>query len=107
ERVCVNISWLSEESNQRLHRQIVRVATTPELAFQQARQLAPVMMFFLLPLFAFLLKVLYLFSKRYYTEHLTLALHTHSFMFLAFLLMIMLSGIGDWADATNRAWIST
>lgn len=107
ERVCVRFSWLSAEANQRLHRQIVRVAQTPELAFQQARQLAPVMMFFLLPLFAVLLKVLYLFSRRYYTEHLTLALHTHSFMFLAFLLMLMLSGISDWADATERGWIGT
>lgn len=105
DRVCVDIPWLSEATNEYIRNQFVRVATTPELAFQQARQLAPVMMFFLLPLFAVLLKVLYLFSKRYYTEHLTLALHTHSFLFLAFLLMLLLSGIGDWADASDRSWI--
>lgn len=107
DRVCVDIPWLSEATNEYIRQQFVRVATTPELAFQQARQLAPVMMFFLLPLFAVILKVLYLFSKRYYTEHLTLALHTHSFLFLAFLLMLLFSGIGDWADATQRSWIGT
>ncbi|MDK1022785.1 MAG: DUF3667 domain-containing protein, partial [Gammaproteobacteria bacterium] len=45
----------------------------------------PPMMFILLPIFAVLLKLTYLFSGRYYTEHLVLALHNHCFLYLGFL----------------------
>ncbi len=42
----------------------------------------PKMMFFLLPLFAVSLKLLYLRTKRLYVEHLTFLLHVHAFGFL-------------------------
>ena len=42
----------------------------------------PKMMFFLLPLFAVSLKLLYLRRKRLYVEHLIFLLHTHAFAFL-------------------------
>lgn len=42
----------------------------------------PNMMFFLVPLFALLLKALYLRSRKLYVEHLVYALHLHSFFFL-------------------------
>lgn len=45
----------------------------------------PQLMFVLLPLFALLLKVVFIFSKRLYMEHLTVALHSHSFIFISFL----------------------
>jgi len=43
----------------------------------------PKMMFFLLPLFALSLKLLYLRNKRLYVEHLVFLLHVHAFAFLA------------------------
>ncbi len=43
----------------------------------------PKMMFFLLPLFAISLKLLYLRRKRLYVEHLVFLLHVHAFAFLA------------------------
>ena len=42
----------------------------------------PKMMFFLLPLFAVMLKLLYLHPKRLYVEHLIFLLHVHAFGFL-------------------------
>jgi hypothetical protein len=42
----------------------------------------PLMMFLLLPVYALLLKLLYLRSGRYYVEHIIYALHIHSFLFL-------------------------
>ena len=42
----------------------------------------PKMMFFLLPLFAVSLKLLYLRTKRLYVEHLIFLLHVHAFAFL-------------------------
>jgi len=48
-------------------------------------------MFFLLPLFALLLKVLFVGSGRYYIEHLVFALHFHSFCFVALLVPALVS----------------
>jgi len=48
----------------------------------------PQMMFIMLPLFAALLKVLYLGSRRFYVEHFVFALHLHAFAFLTYLAMI-------------------
>jgi hypothetical protein len=41
----------------------------------------PLMMFLLLPIYALLLKLLYVRSGRYYVEHLIHSLHVHSFVF--------------------------
>ena len=43
---------------------------------------APPVIFCFLPLFALLFKLCYLTKRIYYTEHLILALHNHSFLFL-------------------------
>lgn len=44
----------------------------------------PIMMFFLLPFFAFLLWILYLRSKFFYIEHLIHGLHLHSFAYFIY-----------------------
>jgi hypothetical protein len=51
----------------------------------------PQLMFLLLPIFALLLKIVYIFKKRYYMEHLITALHSHSFIFLSLLLVFLFS----------------
>lgn len=45
----------------------------------------PKMMFLLLPLFALILKLVYLRKHRFYYEHLIYSFHTHSAIFLAFI----------------------
>lgn len=55
----------------------------------------PQAMFVLLPIFALLLKLLYLFSGRYYMEHLTVALHSHAFLFVNLLLLALLATLND------------
>ena len=49
----------------------------------------PAALIILLPLMAFLLKVLYPLSKRYYVEHLLFVVHFHAFMFLILTLQII------------------
>lgn len=56
-------------------------------------QYVPHTMFVLLPLFALVLKLLYIRRRRYYAEHFIFALHVHAFIFLMFILMLLL----DWA----------
>lgn len=60
--------------------------------FSSLLQRAPTAMFVLLPLFAFLLKLLYAGSGRYYVEHFVFALHYHAFAFLLFTAMLPLDG---------------
>lgn len=56
--------------------------------------LLPPVLFVLVPVFALLLKVLYLRSGRLYMEHLVVALHAHSFVGLATLVVLALQGLG-------------
>lgn len=93
----MNLPWLSDDTQNDLKRRIDRVAEHPDLLVRQAMSLLPQMMFLLLPLFAFILKVLYLFKRRLYIEHVILSLHTHSFLFLSFFLLIMLQHFRTWA----------
>lgn len=44
-----------------------------------------------IPLFALVLKILYVFKRRFYIEHLVFALHTHAFVFLSTVTII---GVG-------------
>ncbi|SFW28499.1 Protein of unknown function [Sinomicrobium oceani] len=62
----------------------------------------PVMMLFLLPFFALMLKLLYIRGDRYYVEHLIHGLHLHSFAYLIYGLGITLIyfGVGD------ATWVS-
>ena len=57
-------------------------------------------MFVMVPVFALLLKVFYLFRRRLYMEHLIVALHSHAFLFLA-LLVLMLLGFARTAIAPH------
>jgi hypothetical protein len=93
--MTVDIPGLSPELTEELRRRIDRAAENPELAFRQVWTLAPQMMFLLLPIFALILKVLYIYKRRYYVEHLVLALHTHSFIFMTFLILIGLSRLQE------------
>lgn len=65
---------------------------------------APPVIFFLVPLFALLLKLIYFTKGRYYTQHLVLALHNHSFVFLALLTQAI---IGQLLPSLIEGWIET
>lgn len=54
----------------------------------------PAALFILLPLMAFILKLLYPLSKRYYVEHLLFVVHFHAFFFLILILQILFSRLG-------------
>lgn len=65
----------------------------------------PTVMFLLLPVFAFLLKLIYVRRGWFYSEHLVFALHTHAFAFLVFAVIAALlgfSGGAAWAGAVAQ-----
>lgn len=102
--LAFQVSFLTPAQQAVLSARLQRVNDNPELLIRQIKSQAPQMMFFLLPLFALILKLLYLFSKRYYMEHLILALHTHAFIFVMLMLWIpldmldTLAGLPAWLD---------
>lgn len=57
----------------------------------------PKMMFLLLPLFALILKIVYIRKDRFYYEHLIYSFHTHSAIFLCFILVGGLSWLTRFA----------
>jgi len=89
---------LTEKQNNQLNDFVVLIEQKAEKAFKEdPRPLIkevigklPQLMFVLLPIFAFLLKIMFMFSKRLYLEHLTVALHSHSFIFLSILILQIL-----------------
>jgi hypothetical protein len=64
------------------------------------------MMLFCIPLFALLLKTLYIRRKIFYIDHLIYALHIHSFAYLATILIIMAAiGLNRVAVGAFAGWL--
>ena len=67
---------------------------------------APTLMFILLPVFAGVLKLLYIRNHRYYAEHFVFLLHVHSFVFILATIMLLLeSWAGAWLEVVLGVWI--
>lgn len=95
----LSFDFLSDEANEKLELYTEQLEAKSRKAFTSDRSViikesinkAPQLMFILLPIFAALLKIMFIFSKRLYMEHLTVALHSHSFIFVMFLIAELLS----------------
>jgi hypothetical protein len=96
----VRIGWWPAFANDWLNREIGRAQSNigrmkkdPSLFKDAALGAIPSTLFILLPLFALMLKVLYLFKRRLYMEHLIVALHSHAFLCLALLSVFLLMAL--------------
>jgi hypothetical protein len=72
-------------------------------AIRDLLRFAPHMVFLLLPVFALLLKLLYVRRGRYYAEHVVFALHLHAFFFVMFLMTLL--PLWSWFDWIPAIWI--
>ncbi len=105
----LSFDFLSDEKNKIVNSFVEELTEKAEKAFnsdtgpliEQVIGKLPQLMFILLPLFAVLLKIMFLFANRLYMEHLTVALHSHSFIFIAVLLSEMLEALQDYLEATS------
>jgi hypothetical protein len=74
--------------------------SSKEMIGEAIKHNTPKLMFFLLPMFALMLKVTFYKNKKFYVEHLIFSFHLHCFLFL-FLTMVMLIGLAipdKWAN---------
>ena len=78
--------------------QLVDVMHRPWDAAKAWLENLPVAMFCLLPVYALLLKILYVGHRRFYSEHLVFSMHIHTVAYLVFtVLAVMPDGVGaDW-----------
>ncbi len=98
----LELSWLGERGNAWLNRQIgimdanLREAVrNPARFIRTAASMLPQTMFVILPLFSAWVAVFYLFSGRYYIEHLLLQVHNHAFLFLSMVGLYMIELVRD------------
>lgn len=99
----LQIDFLSDENNALLRERLLFLQQHPKIFVERFFSLAPQLMLFMLPLFALFLKLLYAFSKRYYVEHLVLALHTNAFILLN--LMVIL-GLYSLLNFSLPVWLA-
>lgn len=71
----------------------------------------PTTLFVLVPIFALMLKLAFVFKRRLYMEHIVVALHSHAFLCLDLLLVLLVRALEAWvapnpgALATAFGWI--
>jgi hypothetical protein len=96
----VQITWLPDFANARLtamgiraRENLVAARRDPSRLIAGLFSVSPQTLFVLMPLFAVLLKIVYVFKRRLYMEHLIVALHSHAFIFQSLLLIVLVEGL--------------
>ena len=82
-------------------RQLVDVSASPwPMVRDRFVGYLPAAMFFVLPLYALMLKVFYVRRRRYYAEHLVFSMHIHTIVFMVFGVMLLTpDGWPEWLDS--------
>ncbi len=93
--------WLNQLAG-RAQGNLARIQQNPKLLIDAWMSAVPSTLFVLLPLFAALLEVAYLFKRRLYMEHFIVALHSHAFLCFALLLALVINGL---AAMTPSPWL--
>ncbi len=94
--------WLNAQAG-RANRNIGRIKEDPEIFKEALLSAVPTTLFLLLPVFALMLKLAYLFKKRLYMEHLIVALHSHAFLSLMLLLTFVTLALESWLAPNDGA----
>ncbi len=94
----VHVAWLPEFVNDALNNAVQRGAKNAKRFAKDRSELfqawmgsIPTALFFMVPFFALLLRVFYLFTPWTYLEHLVVALYSHAFLLLGSLVSFLLS----------------
>ena len=87
--------WVNAQIG-RAEKNIARMQDDPSLFKDAILGAIPSTLFVLLPVFALMLKLLYLFKRRLYMEHLIVALHSHAFLCLTLLLVFATMALRQW-----------
>lgn len=110
----LKVSWLPDAANAKLNQlagtfvtNLKSLSTDPKRVVAAFFGVLPQTLFVLMPLFAVMLKIFFIFKRRYYMEHLIVAIHSHAFLSLS-MLVISLLGLMRLAfpsAATPLGWL--
>jgi Protein of unknown function (DUF3667) len=94
--------WLEQRAKEKMGEHGSKMALFIATLFQNL----PYMMLCCIPLFALVLKVLYLRKRIFYIDHLIYALHIHSFAYLAIISIVLITiGLNRVIPGTLAGWI--
>jgi len=94
--------WLEQRAKEKMGEHGSKMALFIATLFSNL----PYMMFCCIPLFAFVLKMLYVRKRVFYIDHLVYALHIHSFAYLAIMLIVLITiGLNRSIPGAFAGWI--
>jgi Protein of unknown function (DUF3667) len=94
--------WLEQRAKEKMGEHGSKMALFIATLFNNL----PYMMLCCIPLFAFVLKVLYVRKRVFYIDHLVYALHIHSFAYLAIMLIVLITiGLNRSIPGIFAGWI--
>ena len=118
------LGWLPAAANKSLNRRIghardvLRKSDSEKPVVDAMFNVLPQTLLVMMPIFALMLKLAYVFKRRLYMEHLIVALHSHSFIALAVILVMgesfliglvpgegFVAGLLNWIRGLTIAWI--
>ncbi len=104
--------FFDDKANQLLvHTQdnLAKLGKDPKPLIVGAIGTLPQTLFVLMPVFALMLKIFYIFKRRLYMEHMIVALHSHAFIFQSLFLIVLVAMAKEWAMGTTGAamWLAT
>ncbi|QFT53319.1 DUF3667 domain-containing protein [Microbulbifer sp. THAF38] len=86
--------WINKKVES-AHKNVERVTEDPNRFKKAFLGALPSTLIIMLPFFAMMLWVLYIFKRRLYMEHLIVALHSHAFICLSILIANLFYGMGE------------
>src|SRR5437773_3125292 len=92
--------WLEQRAKEKMGEHGSKMALFIATLFSNL----PYMMLCCIPLFAFVLKVLYVRKRVFYIDHLVYALHIHSFAYLAIMLIVLITIVLNRSIPGAFAW---
>lgn len=126
QRNPVAVAWLPAFANRWLNQQaqhandnVARLKQDPDAFKDAVLSVIPTTLFVLVPVFALMLKLAYAFKRRLYMEHVVVALHSHAFLCLILLLVLVahvpaetfapdgtwLNSVFDWIEGLLLLWV--
>ena len=97
----IKLAWLPEAGNALINEKLGKLESTVKKRdwkqlMHAALAATPQTLLLLLPIFALLLKLSYVFKGRLYMEHLIVALHNHAFLLTSLSLLTVLTEMASW-----------
>lgn len=96
--------WLTSRAAQGRDN-LERMDGRPDLMFKAFMGSLPSALFLLVPVFAVMLKLAYLFKRRLYLEHLVVALYSHVFLLMALTTLFLSFALAAWLQP-HANWLS-